>query len=249
MKTERPLNPEELALVQDNIALAQFLYHRYKDGFLKKAGYGVDSEELLSQAYYGLIRAALRYRPYGEENGYSEESIATGQYFSAFARKSIIGQMLDYLRRLDHVHSVVRKDYKALLEAGYGNSNKTEEELAIEVELTPDRVAKVIKLVHSKPVNLDDTLSGAEQTVGEQLAHDDTVESSALETSLRDALVKCIDDLPPKVQDIVYLRYYLNYGFPEIAEEVNESIPNVREMHNESLTLIHDAFVSRLFEA
>lgn len=249
MKPDRPLNEEEMALVENNVALAQFLFHKYKASFQKKADYGVDPNELLSQAYYGLIRAALRYRAYGEKHGYSEESIASGQYFGVFARKSIIGQMLDYLRKLDHVHTLVRKDYKSLVEQGLGSTDKTEEEIAEAADIPLERVQKVIRLVHSKPVSLEDTMASAEQTVGEGIAADGTVESTALEASLREALVECIDALDEKSQVIIYLKYFIGMELPEIAEEIGETLTAVRRLHTEALTRIHGALVSRVLGA
>lgn len=248
-KLDTPLTPEELVLVRDNVKLAQFLFHRYRASFQKKADYGVDQDELLSQAYYGLIRAAKRYRTYGEENGYSEESIATGQFFGVFARKSIIGQMLDYLRKLDHVHTLVRKDYKLLVEHGLGSSDKNEEQLAIDAELSPERVQKVIRMVQAKPVNLDDFFPGAEQNVGDQLASHENVESSALETSLKEALVDAIDSLPVEVQDVIYLKYYLEKELPDIAELVQDTLTSVRRLHSDSLPILHGALVSKVLGA
>jgi RNA polymerase sigma factor (sigma-70 family) len=248
-KQDEQLTAEEYALVEKNTALAQYLFHRYRASFQRKADYGVDQNELLSQAYFGLIRAAKRYRKYGEKHGYSEESIASGQFFSVFARKSIIGQMLDYLRKLDHVHTLVRKDYKALVEKGLGSSERTNQELADATDLTLERAEKVIKLVHSRPVYLDDSLGGAEQTVGESLADVGSVESSALTKSMMVAMVECIDAMDEETQVIIYLKYYIGLELPDIAEEVEDTLTSVRRLHTEALSRIHGAFVSRVLGA
>lgn len=248
-KKDEPLTPEEHGLVKNNLALAQYLFHRFRANMQRKADYGIDQDELLSQAYFGLIRAAKRYRKYGEKHEYSEESIASGQFFSVFARRFINGQMLDYLRNLDHVHSIVRKDYKALVEKGYGSTERTNQEIATDADLTLERAEKVIKLVHSKPVYLDDSLSGAETTVGEGLADARTVESSALEASLRQALVDCIDAMDDETQVIIYLKYYVGMELPEIAEEIEDTLTSVRRLHTEALSRIHGSLVSRVLGA
>lgn len=243
------LTPEEKALVRDNIALAQFLFHQQWRRLKKKADYGIDADDLLSQAYYGLIRAALRYRAYGEEKGYSEESIASGQFFGVFARKSIIGQMLDHLRKIDHVHSLVRKDYKSAMESGLGDG-KSEEEVSELIGLTVERIQKVVRMVQSRPVNLEDSLAGnPEQTVGEQISAKGSVESTALETSLREAWVTRWRKLPRLNQIVIALKYFGDWELPEIAEELGESLVTIRAIHKESLLEIHDAFVSRLLGA
>lgn len=249
MKPTRKLTAEEKALVQDNVALAQFLFHQQWSRLRKKADYGIDPDDLLSHAYYGLIRAAMRYRAYGEEKGYSEESIATGQYFGVFARKSIIGQMLDHLRKLDHVHSLVRKDYKTVMESGFANG-RTEEEIALETGLSVERVQKVVRMVQSRPVNLEDSLSGSpEQTVGEQISAGGSVESSALEASLREAWVARWKSLTEIQQVVIAQKYYIGLELPEIAEETGQPIAVIRQAHKEALLEIHEAFVSRLLGA
>lgn len=251
MKTTRELTTEERELVRDNVALAQFLFHQQWARLRKKADYGIDPDDLLSQAYFGLIRAAMRYRAYGEEKGYSEESIATGKFFGVFARKSIIGQMLDSLRKLDHVHTLVRKDYKLLVEKGYGlPDSKSELELAEETGLSLERVQKVIRQVQSRPVNLEDSLSGSpDQTVGEQISARGSVESSALEASLREAWVKRWDNLPDEHRVIIALKYFIGLELPEIAEEIGVHLTVVRQYHKEALLDIHSAFVERLLGA
>lgn len=247
MKQDRSLTAEEYGLVKNNVALAKFLYQQYLGRFQRKADYGIDPDDLLSQAYYGLIRAAMRYRAYGEEKGYSEESIASGQFFSVFARKSIIGQMLDFLRKMDHVHTLVRKDYKALLEKGLGSGDKTEQQLSDETDLSRERIQKVVGLVHSRPVYLDDSLAGSpEQTVGEHLSVYGSVEATALETSLREAFVSRWESLPPLQKTIIVLKYYIGQELPEIALAVGQSLPAVRREHTEALLEIHEALVSRV---
>ena len=250
MTTVIPMTREQKALVDNNIGLAKHLYMVYLGKFQRKADYGIDANDLMSEAYYGLVRAAMRYRAYGEENGYSEESIATGQYFSVFARKSIIGQMLDFLRKMDHVHTLVRKDYKNLVEKGFGSGEATEEELSLSTELSPERIQKVISLVHSKPVYLEDSLAGfPEQTVGENLHDSSTVESTALESSLREALVSGFDRLTPLQQTILSMKYYLGQELPDIAEQTGQKLSQVRKEHTEALLEIHASLVYRVLGA
>lgn len=249
MKETRELTKEEKGLIQDNVALAQFLFHQQWSRLRKKADYGIDPDDLLSQAYYGLIRAAMRYRAYGEEKGYSEESIASGKFFSVFSRQFINGQMLSYLRKLDHVHSLVRKDYKAVMEKGLANG-RSEEDIAADTGLSVERVQKVVRMVHSRPVNLEDSLSGSpEQTVGEQISAKGSVESSALEASLREAWVARWESLPELHQVVIAEKYFIGLELPEIAEETGQPLALIRSVHKEALLEIHEAFVSRLLGA
>ena len=246
-KTIRRLTEEESKLARDNIALAKFLYGIWLKKLQKRADYGIDPDELLSQAYYGLLRAAMRYRAYGEENGYSEESIATGQYFGVFARKSIIGQMLDHLRKVDHVHTLVRSDYKNLLDKGLGMPEMSLEEVAFKADLPLDRAKRVIQLIQSRPVSLEDTVGSEEEfTVGEQIPHEDTVEGTALETALRLSLVSAYDSLSELQQFVIAGKYYGNQELPELAELSEVGLTAIRRAHTEALLIIHEALVNRL---
>lgn len=248
MKTERRLTGEELKLINENIALARFLYQVYLKKLQKRADYGIDPDDLMSQAYYGLVRAAMRYRSYGEENGYSEDSITSGQFFGVFARKSIIGQMLDHLRKIDHVHTLVRNDYKLLVAKGFGSSEESLAEIAFKADLPLDRAQKVVQMIQSKPVYLDDTVGTDEDqhTVGSNIAHSGGVETSALESSLRQALVERFDALPPLQKFVIAGKYYGNRELPELADYTDISLTALRKAHTEALIFIHEGFMERL---
>lgn len=249
--TDRQMTQEEYDLVQNNIALAKYLYQIYYDKLSKRADYGVDPNELMSSAYFGLVRAAMRYRAYGEERGYSEESIATGQYFGAFARKSIIGQMIDSLRKIDHVHTLVRKDYKTLVENGLGSSEYSDTELAEASDMSLERLQKVVHLVQSRPVSLDDTVGEEEdQTFGASLPDlSGTVESTAFEASLRRTLYDNFIGLDPLPRVVVAMKYFVDMEMPEIAEATNRSLTEVRRAHTEALLALHEAWEERVRES
>lgn len=242
MKTGRALTTEEERLVKENVGLAQYLYWQYLNRFQKNIDFQLDQDELLSQAYLGLIRAAMRYRAYGESHGYSEESIRTGQYFGVFARKGIIGQMLDSLRKIDHVHTLVRKDYKTLVSHGHGSKKITDEELAELSGLSVNRIQKVVRSINSRPVSLNE---GADEEnefpLEDQISRSEDVESSAAVVAVRNAFVDRVEELPPLQQIIIVLKYYSDMELPAIAEELSLTLTKVRSAHTEALVSIHEA--------
>ena len=187
----------------------------------------------------------MRYRAYGEEKGYSEESIASGKFFGVFARKSIIGQMLDHLRKIDHVHALVRKDYKIIMKYEDGTSD---EEISEDSGLSVERIQKVVKMVHSKPVNLEDSVS-ADQTIGDSISASGSVEGTALEAVLREAWVERWEALPELEQVVIALKYFIGSELPEIAEETGQPLAVIRQAHKDALLDIHSALVSRLLGA
>jgi RNA polymerase sigma factor (sigma-70 family) len=250
MDIERPLTKEEHELVAKNVALAKFLYGKYFERFQRSIDFSLDADELLSQAYQGLIRAAMRWRAYGEEHGYSEESIASGQHFGVFARKSIIGQMLDSLRKLDHVHTLVRKDYKALVESGLGSSGTSETDLSDATGLSLARVQRVIRSVHSRPVSLNDqpTSDDDEHQREDYVSSHESVESSALVVQVRDAFATKLDSLPALQQIIIVLKYYEGLELPAIADELGIKLATVRTAHTAALVSLHGAMQSSVTE-
>lgn len=251
MEPERPLTPEERDLVANNVALAKFLYGKYFERFQRSIDFSLDADELLSQAYQGLIRAAMRYRAYGEEHGYSEQSIASGEYFSVFARKSIIGQMLDSLRKLDHVHTLVRKDYKLLVEKGLNTRGSTEAELAEKTGISIERIQRVVRSVESRPVSLNEHVSDGEDNnpLEDYVSSTESVESSALVARVRDAFANRVEALPALQQVIVVLKYYQGLELPAIAEELGIKLTKVRSEHTAALMALHEAMETSIKEA
>lgn len=240
------MTAEEQKLVSENVPLAKFLYKLWLNKLQRRADYGIDPDDLLSQAYYGLIRAAMRYRSYGQEKGYSEESIASGQFFGVFARKSIIGQMLDHLRKIDHVHTLVRSDYKALIENGWGSSDPLDE-IAERADMPLDRAKKVVTLIQARPVYLSDSSgSDTEQTIGENISVVGSVEETALETSLRMALVERFDALTEIQKYVIAGKYYAGLELDKLAAQAGIGLTLIRRAHTEALLEIHEAFIIRL---
>lgn len=246
----RELNAEEKKLVRENVGLAQHLFWQYLGKFQKGIDFQLDQDELLSQAYLGLIRAAMRYRTYGEEHGYSKEVLDKGEGFSYFARKSIIGQMIDSLRKIDHVHTLVRKDYKTLVSNGLGTKKITEEELSSLTGLPVERIKKVVRAVNSRPVSLNEGADEEnEYPLEDQISAFENVESSATVVAVRTAFVEGWEALPPLQRIIVVLRYYSDLELPDISKELNITLPKIRAAHAEALIFLHEAMHSSLRES
>lgn len=252
MEETQKLTDEQNRLIRNNIALAKHLYGVYVNRLGKNIDFALDANELFSQAYLGLIRAAIRWRPYGEMHGYSEESIASGEKFGVFARKAIIGQMLDSLRKIDHVHPLVRKDYKLLILNGLGSAGVTEQELAQRSKLTLARVQRVIKAVHARPVSLDEPSAEASEdsfSMYDGVANEHNVESSAMEIRVREAFAAAQGTLTGVQQVIVALKYYSGMELLQISGEIGIGIAMVRKEHADALIVIYDVIEQQVREA
>jgi RNA polymerase sigma factor for flagellar operon FliA len=235
----------ETQLVTENIKLAQFLARKTWE----KAPSALDLEELISLAYQGLVGAAIRYRAYGEEHNYSEESIATAQYFSVFARRRILGNIYDQLRSSDHVPRGYRRDYKALVEAGY-SAGSTVEELSSITGLGQDRIKKTLRLVENTPISIDEEVSDGNTYAEVSLEADHNVESSALVSHImQHGLVDVVDAMTTVQKIVVVLKYYEGLELKQIADELGYGLQIVRDAHTSALIIIRAQMLHRVKEA
>ncbi len=234
------LDSEQNKLVKDNVALAKFLARKRWE----MAPTSLDYEELISLAYMGLTSAAQRWRAYCEENGYSEESIVSGQYFSIFARKRIIGSILDWQKKdADHVPRSYRTDYKIVQRAGYPDNVKDHAELSRITALSVDRIKQVISAVERAPVSFDEMAE-----VNETPASSQDVESSALLSSVGAAVAATVSKLPELTQVILALRYFEGFELQGIANELDIALSVVRDTHNEAIEIVYAAVVAAVID-
>lgn len=239
------MDAEQTRLVSENVGLANFLarlmWERSKEV--------LDRDELRSLAYQGLVSSALRWRSYGEENGYSQESIVSGKFFSVFARRRILGQIMDAMRDADHVQRSVRSAHKAMLRAGYGQGRDLEE-ISVETGYSIPRIKEVVRAVENAPVSLH----GATDDDGETNAYEavnavDNVESSAVVGTITDSMLAAFVKLSDQQKCIVVMRFYLQMELQLIASELGLGLTPVREalsdavltMHASMFTAAHDA--------
>lgn len=236
----------ETKLVNNNIKLARFLARK----LWEKAPGKLDLDELTSLAYQGLCMAAMRYRSYGQEHGYAPESYETGEFFGPFAKRFIVGQILEHLRSSDHVPRSYRKDYKAILAAGYSEGAPMEV-LVAKTELTEERIRKTLHRVESSPVSIDRDLAPTdEDRSSREIAGSHNVEASALVTDImRRGLVDVVTNLDETQQVIIVLKYYAGHDLQTISTQLDISLATVRKAHSSALTQIRSAMLHRIKDA
>lgn len=240
-KEDQTLTKEEYELVVNNVALAKFLARLAWN----KAPEILDLEELTSLAYQGLVKAAQRYRPYGEEQGYSEESISSGQFFSVFARKRISGEILDWQRKEDHVQRSVRGDFKLLLSCGFSgqlNQGISIEKLSELSSLSPERIRKVIHSIESLPVSTEQLAEADHED--DSIAHPSA--DNSLVSSMSASVIEKLKLLSITQQVIIVLRYYKGEELRTIASSLDIPLATVRELHTDALLLLHDTMLDKL---
>jgi len=230
------LNAEEDKLVRANGGLALKLANESRSRSIN----ALAQDEVVQLAYIGLLKAAQGYRPYGEKNGYSEESIASGEYFSVFARKRILGTIADHFRSIDHVPKWVRRTYKQIMLSGY-KEGRPVPEIADELEVSEEKIMEIIRYVEHPPVSVD-SLAEAEYSSKQD------VFASVLMNSAQAALVAGWDLLTERQQVIVALKYFEGEDFQTISEELGMSTYLVQQAHSEAVLLLHENIRQQISE-
>lgn len=223
-------------LIEANVPLARFLARK----MWERAPNVLDYEEVTSMAYQGLVTAALRWAPEGRNIDPAE--IENGKAFAGFARQRILGQIMDYLRDLDHVQRSYRNDYKILVRAGYPGSfgqELTAEALSGITGLSVHRIHVVVRAVETPPVSLEGTFEGSSEEPSDSI----DVESSALVSTLKNATADAVNSLPPLHQVVIALRYIESMEMQAIASELGVSLSTVRDSHDVAIKHVHDALL------
>lgn len=239
------MDAEQTRLVTENIGLANFLARM----MWERSKEVLDRDDLRSLAYQGLVGAAMRWRSYGIENGYSIESIDSAKFFSVFARRRILGSIMDAMRDADHVQRSVRQAHKAVLRAGWGQG-KTEEEIAIELGLSVRKIRQVLKAVENAPVSLEggQTDDDAPHPYEAVNAIED-VESSAVVGTITESFLGAFEELPELQQCIVVMRFYLSMELQLIAAELGMGLTPVRDALGEAVLGLHAAMFTAAHDA
>lgn len=230
--TKKKLTPEQQKLAADNVSLAahlaQVVWNRNRSV--------MDLEEVVAVANLGLVVAAQRWSPDGRD--ISEEDIKNGKAFAGFARRHILGRILDWQRSQDHVQRSYRSDYKLLVAAGLDNGH-TLVSLAEKTKLNEERIRKVLFAIQRPPVYLEvPSLTDNEESYVHDVPDPVDVETSAGERAIMDALVQCLDGLPELTQLVLVMKYYLGMYLNSIEKELDKPHAVISEAHDQGILAV-----------
>ena len=189
----------------------------------------VETGDLISIGMLGLIDAAGRFQP------------SQGVPFDAFARRRVMGAMLDELRSLDWAPRSLRRNSRQLEDtiARLRHRSKrepTEKEIAQEMGLSEEKYTHLLDEVRGLELGhvreLDGTDDRGEPRIALSIGEDDLPDAQLERTEMREHLAAAIMELPERERHILALYYKEELTMAEIGAVIGVSESRVSQLRS-----------------
>ena len=193
----------------------------------KYTGHDVPLLDLIQEGNSGLMRAVEKF---DWRRGFKFSTYATWWIRQSITRA--IAEQCRTIRLPVHTHdrlaktSRVRRDLQLTL-----GREPTDREIAAEVGFSEEQMAQLNRVARA-PVSLDAPVGEDGQTaVGDMIADDEAEEplEEIADKMLTEHLTEAMDQLEPREQEVLRLRYGLGTGTPLTLEQIGQRFGRTRE--------------------
>ena len=191
------------------------------------AGRGLPFLDLIQEGNLGLMKAAEKFEP---DRGFKFSTYATW-----WIRQSITRAIADQGRTIripvhlvEHINRVRKTAGELLRKNG---REPTAEEIAVRLEMEPDRVRELLQLAQ-EPVSLETPVGEEEDAHLEDFIQDEEAGIPVDEAGrqlLRRELMSVLKSLTPREERVITLRFGLDDGRPRTLEELGKEFNVTRE--------------------
>ncbi|MFO8062646.1 MAG: RNA polymerase sigma factor RpoD [bacterium] len=219
-KSEKGLARAKQTMIKCNVRLVISIAKRYTNR-------GLEFMDLIQEGNAGLMKAVEKF---DYKKGYKFSTYATW-----WIRQSITRAIADQARTIrvpvhmiEVMHKVVKATRSLMQELG---RDPSEEEISEKLNMPVDKIKSVYKIAQ-ETISLDKPIGDSDESIFCDFIEDAEQKSpqyNAMHSMLKERLDLVLQDLTPRQQTVLKLRFGLQDGYPRTLEEVGEILDVTRE--------------------